>query len=81
MEIKEQQETIQNCLQQLASKDSFLLTLFYFEELSLEEISKIVNMEPNTVKVNIHRARKRLAIILKQRLEPETIQSYERAKS
>ena len=81
LEEKEQQQTIQNCLQQLASKDSFLLTLFYFEELSLEEISKIVDMEANTVKVNIHRARKRLAILLKQKLEPETIQSYERARS
>ena len=81
METAEQQKTIQDCLQQLASKDSFLLTLFYFEELSLEEISHIVNMEPNTVKVNIHRARKRLAHILKQRMEPETIQSYERARS
>lgn len=81
LEEKEQQQTIQDCLQQLSSKDSFLLSLFYFEELSLEEISQIVSMEANTVKVNIHRARKRLAILLKQRLEPETIQSYERARS
>ena len=81
LEEKEQQQTIQDCLQQLSRKDSFLVTLFYFEELSLEEISQIVNMEPNTVKVNIHRARKRLASILKQRMEPETIQSYERARS
>ena len=81
LEEKEQQQTIQDCLQHLASKDSFLLSLFYFEELSLEEISKIVDMEANTVKVNIHRARKRLAILLKQKLEPETIQSYERARS
>ena len=81
LEEKEQQQTIQDCLQQLMSKDSFLLTLFYFEELSLEEISKVVNMEANTVKVNIHRARKRLGNILKQTLEPETIQNYERARS
>jgi RNA polymerase sigma-70 factor (ECF subfamily) len=81
LEEKEQQKSIQECLQQLASKDSFLLTLFYFEELSLEEISKVVNMEANTVKVNIHRARKRLGNILKQKLEPETIQNYERARS
>ncbi len=80
LEEKEQQQTIQDCLQHLSSKDSFLLTLFYFEELSLQEISHIVNMEPNTVKVNIHRARKRLASILKQRMEPETIESYERER-
>lgn len=81
LETAEQQQTIQDCLQELSSKDSFLLTLFYFEELSLEEISQIVNMETNTVKVNIHRARKRLAVHLKQKLNPETIQRYERARS
>lgn len=81
MEEKELEQTIQECLQELSSKDSFLLTLFYFEELSLEEISKIVDMAPNTVKVNIHRARKRLASVLKKRMEPETIESYERARN
>lgn len=81
LEKKEQQHTIQYCLQQLASKDSFLLTLFYFDELSLQEISQVMSMEANTVKVNIHRARKRLASILKQQLEPETIQSYERTRN
>lgn len=81
MEAKEQQQSIQHCLQKLASKDSFLLTLFYFEELSLEEISHIVDMEANTVKVNIHRARKRLATLLKQNLDPELIQSYERERN
>ncbi|MDN3724808.1 sigma-70 family RNA polymerase sigma factor [Aequorivita sp. SDUM287046] len=81
LETAEQQQTIQSCLHQLSGKDSFLLTLFYFDELSLEEISKIVDIAPNTVKVNIHRARKRLATILKQKLEPEIIQSYERARN
>lgn len=81
LEKKEQQHTIQYCLQQLASKDSFLLTLFYFDELSLQEISQVMSMEANTVKVNIHRARKRLASILKQQLEPVTIQSYERTRN
>tara|TARA_R110000851_G_scaffold207537_3_gene359853 strand:- start:4161 stop:4751 length:591 start_codon:yes stop_codon:yes gene_type:complete len=81
LEKKEQQHTIQYCLQQLAGKDSFLLTLFYFDELSLQEISQVMSMEANTVKVNIHRARKRLASILKQQLEPETIQSYERTRN
>lgn len=78
IEAREQKQLIQDCLQLLPSNDSFLLTLFYFEELSLNEISKIVNLKPNNVKVKLYRIRKNLAKILKERLEPETIAHYAR---
>lgn len=80
MEKDEQQKSIQECLQLLPSEDSFLLTLYYFEDLSLEEMSKVVGIEPNTIKVRLFRIRKKLASILKQRLEPEIISSYERER-
>jgi RNA polymerase sigma-70 factor, ECF subfamily len=76
IEAKEKQQAIQNCLELLPSEDSFLLTLYYFEELSLDEISKIVGLKPNNVKVKIFRSRKKLATILKERLDNETIESY-----
>ena len=38
MEKEEKSLAIQNCLQQLASEDNFLLTLYYFEEQSLSDI-------------------------------------------
>ena len=78
LERNEHKETIQKCLQMLPSEDGFLLTLYYYEDLSLEEISKIVCIESNTAKVKLFRARKKLATILKQQLEPEIISSYER---
>jgi RNA polymerase sigma-70 factor (ECF subfamily) len=77
MEQDEHQQKIQECLQLLPSDDSFLLTLYYFEELSLEEISKVVNLTANNVKVKLFRSRKRLTAILKEQLEPEIIESYE----
>ena len=40
--------------------DSQILTLFYKGEQSLEEIGRIMGLEPNTVKVKLHRARNRL---------------------
>ena len=61
----------------LPSEDSFILTLYYFEELSLDEISKITGLKPNNVKVKLFRSQKKLATILKQHLEPEIIESYE----
>lgn len=76
IEASEKKEAIQQCIELLPSDDSFLLTLYYFEELSLEEIGKIVGLKPNNVKVKLFRSRKKLATILKERLDNEIIESY-----
>ena len=78
LEDKERKQTIQNCLNLLPSKENFLLTLFYFEDQSLEEIGKVMNINANNVKVKLFRSRQKLAVILKKQLEPETIECYER---
>ncbi|MCF8272485.1 MAG: sigma-70 family RNA polymerase sigma factor [Flavobacteriaceae bacterium] len=77
MEAEERNKTIQDCINLLPSDDAFLLTLFYFDEQSLEEIAKVVDLTPNNVKVKLFRSRKKLATILKERLEPEIIEVYE----
>ena len=78
LESKEQTKAIQDCITLLPSEDGFLLTLYYFDEMSLEEISQTVGLTSNNVKVKIFRARKKLATILKNRLEPEIIEHYAR---
>lgn len=77
---EERIQAIQECINLLPSEDSFLLTLYYFEEQSLAEISEIVGVSANHVKVKLFRSRKKLAAILKQRLEPEIIAHYERER-
>jgi RNA polymerase sigma factor (sigma-70 family) len=76
LEDEERKKAIHDCIQQLPSEDAFLLTLFYFEEQSLEEIAKIVNLTANNVKVKLFRSRKRLTTIFKEQIEPEIIQHY-----
>ncbi len=66
---KERHQLIRQCINKLPKTSSSLLTLFYFEDLSLDEISKIVNIDTNTIKVTLFRARKKLAVILEQYLE------------
>ncbi|WP_394357644.1 RNA polymerase sigma factor [Psychroserpens ponticola] len=80
MEINERKEAIQRCIETLPSEDSFLLTLYYFDDLSLDEISKIVGITANSIKVKLFRCRKKLATILKSHLEPETLDYYERER-
>ena len=75
--IKEEKSVlIKECINKLPEDSSALLTLFYFEELSLDEISKIINIEANTVKVKLFRARKKLAVILEQYLQPQNSLNY-----
>ena len=78
-EQEEYNQSIKDCIAMLPSDDAFLLTLYYFEELSLDEISKTIGLTANNVKVKLFRSRKKLAHILRERLEPEIIENYERA--
>ncbi|MFI1772288.1 RNA polymerase sigma factor [Thalassobellus citreus] len=80
LEHKEREQAIQDCIDLLPSDDSFLLTLYYFEDQSLEEISITMGLTSNNIKVKLFRSRKKLASILKQRLEPEIIEHYERGR-
>ena len=55
----------------LLPDDAAIITLFYKGEQSLEEIGTTLNMEPNTVKVKLHRARTRLKEKLQYLLKDE----------
>jgi RNA polymerase sigma-70 factor (ECF subfamily) len=78
IEERERKQMIQNCLNSLPGEDSFLLTLYYFQENSLKEISKIMGINENNLKIKLYRSRIKLAGILKTQLEPETINQYEK---
>ena len=78
MELKERAQIIKHAIQELPADDTVLITLYYFEMLSMNEISKVMELPPNTIKVRLFRGRKRLAKILERILEQEIIHSYGR---
>lgn len=51
---------LNQAIDMLLPDDAAIITLFYKGEQSLEEIATALNMEANTVKVKLHRARARL---------------------
>jgi len=77
IEIRERKQMIQKCLDQLPAEDRFLLTLYYFQENSLKEISKIMGINENSLKIRLYRSRIKIAGILKTKLEPQLINQYE----
>ncbi|MEO8820980.1 MAG: sigma-70 family RNA polymerase sigma factor [Ginsengibacter sp.] len=78
IEENERKQMIQNCLNLLPPEESFLLTLYYFDENSLKDISVIMGINENNAKIKLFRSRKKLAGILKTKLEPEIIDQYEK---
>mgnify|MGYP003488269018 FL=1 len=76
----ERNQKIQECLLLLPSEEAFLLTLYYFDDQTIEEIAKVINCNSNNVKIKLFRSRKKLASILKEQLEPEILSYYERER-
>ena len=76
----EQKHLIRETLQQLLPEENFLLILYYYDENSLKEISIIMGINENNLKIKLFRTRKKLAAILKRKLEPETINQYEKQR-
>ena len=60
IEQKSKHAMVNAAIRLLSPDDSQLITLFYKGEQTLEEIGRIMGLEPNTVKVKLHRARHRL---------------------
>ena len=65
VERKSRHAMVNAAIRMLSPDDSQILTLFYKGEQTLEEIGRVMRLEPNTVKVKLHRARNRL----KERME------------
>lgn len=67
----DQQKFITYALSELCIEDRLLLTLYYLNENSIEEIAEITNISQATLKMKIHRARKKMYIVLEERLKSE----------
>jgi len=79
IEKEERAAVINNCLEHLQEDEKAILVFFYFKELSLKEIVEITSMRETNVKVKLHRARKKLLSVVKNKVEPEIISHYGRS--
>jgi RNA polymerase sigma factor (sigma-70 family) len=60
IEQKSKHAMVNAAIQMLSPDDTQILTLFYKGEQTLEEIGRVMRLDPNTIKVKLHRARNRL---------------------
>jgi len=64
-------KAIKEAMNQLPEDEYTLILLYYFEEQSVEEISKVTGLSESNTKVKLFRARKKLYTILNDMLKDE----------
>ncbi|HDR68577.1 MAG TPA: RNA polymerase sigma factor [Bacteroidaceae bacterium] len=68
---KDREKHVRKAIEALAETDAVLVTLFYYEELSVNEIADITGMTSSNVRIKLHRARKKLYEVLNKQLKSE----------
>lgn len=68
LESKDKKSIIDNAIQQLNKEDRMIVLLFYYEDMSIKEIGKVMDMTANNVKVKLFRCREKLAELLEHKL-------------
>ncbi len=68
-ENREKAQQIQRYMKELNAKDREIISMRYFQELTIEEIARAVNISVANAKVRIHRATKKLKQIIETKEE------------
>jgi len=68
---EDQEKYLTLALEKLPEDDQVLVTLYYYENQSMDEISTITGLSVSNVKIKIHRARKRMYSLLQEMLKEE----------
>ena len=76
LQTKDRKYYLELAIQKLSDEERILITLYYFKELSLSEMTKITDLDANSMKVKIFRARKKLAKTLEVLLPNEVASIY-----
>lgn len=75
---RERRSVLDQALERLDPADRSLLSLFYLQEQSLQEVAAIMGLNPGTVKVRLFRARERLKAVLTTSLQGKLLEAYGR---
>jgi len=69
IEQKQQEKLLNMLIEELSAPDRFLLLSFYIHEKSISELSAITDMSESNVKVRLHRMKKKMNSMIKDKME------------
>jgi RNA polymerase sigma factor (sigma-70 family) len=69
--MEERKRYLQMAIEALPETDAVVVTLFYYDELSLEEIAEVTELTSSNIRIKLHRSRKRMYRVLSEQLKSE----------
>lgn len=72
IEREETRRTVRGCVDRLPERYRSVLLLRDIEELSTQEVARMLDLTPTAVKVRLHRARQALSTLLRSEYQPTT---------
>lgn len=68
---EERRHYLQMAIEALPETDAVVVTLFYYDELSLEEIAEVTGLTSANIRIKLHRSRKKMYQVLSEHLKTE----------
>jgi len=68
---EERSKYLKMAIESLAETDAVVVTLFYYDELSLDEISKVTGLSSSNIRIKLHRSRKKMYQVICENLKSE----------
>ena len=68
---EERRTYLQMAIEALPETDATVVTLFYYDELSLEEIADVTGLTSSNIRIKLHRSRKKMYRVLSEQLKSE----------
>ncbi|MFY0653536.1 MAG: RNA polymerase sigma factor [Cyclobacteriaceae bacterium] len=66
LDLNDRKKILARALERLKPEERSVVTMYYFNELSISEVSKVTDLSVSNVKVTLHRSRGKLLNILKE---------------
>lgn len=67
----ERSKYLRMAVDSLAETDAVVVTLFYYDELSLEEIAEVTGLSSSNIRIKLHRSRKKMYKVICENLKSE----------
>jgi RNA polymerase sigma-70 factor (ECF subfamily) len=68
---EERSKYLQMAIEALPETDGVVVTLFYYDELSLDEIAEITGLTSGNIRIKLHRSRKKMYQVISESLKSE----------
>jgi RNA polymerase sigma-70 factor (ECF subfamily) len=68
---EERSKYLKLAIESLAETDAVVVTLFYYDELSLEEIAGVTGLSSSNIRIKLHRSRKKMYKVICENLKSE----------